>query len=150
MPKLTKKFVDNIQVESGEDITFFDTEVYGFGVRCRGGKVKTYTFMYRDSKKKQKKMKIGVHGNITVEQARQHAQMLSAKITLGKDPHEEKKQRQKIEEELPTVDSLAKEYLRLHAKPNKSPKGFREDRDMLEKYILPVFGKYALQDLEAV
>jgi integrase len=93
MPKLTKAVIDN-SVAKEKHYFVWDTEIKGFGCQIlRGGK-KTYAFYYHSPLTRKKAyIKIGCHGNITVDFARNRAKTLSATVASGIDPREEKKEK---------------------------------------------------------
>lgn len=93
MPKLTKNVIDQHNPVD-KDYYIWDTEVKGFGCRIWPSGKKTYMFVYR-SPLNQKKIffKIGVHGNITVDEARLEAKKLSGAVASGHDPREQKQEK---------------------------------------------------------
>jgi integrase len=90
MSKLTKSLIDQHN-PNDKDYFVWDSEVKGFGCRIWPSGKKTYMFFYR-SPMTQKKigLKIGVHGNITVDEARIEAKKLSATVASGYDPKQQK------------------------------------------------------------
>ena len=93
MPKLIKSLIDQ---SSSRDKDYFvwDSEVKGFSCRIWPSGKKTYMFVYR-SPLTQKKifLKVGVHGNITVDEARLEAKKLSGVIASGHDPKVQKQEK---------------------------------------------------------
>ena len=148
MPKLSKKIVETLKPVPGKDFTVWDSKVKGFGVRVRGGGTKTYIFQYRNNNQVLRKIKIGTHGNIAADQAREEAQKLAAKITLGEDPAAGKSKKAEQTADMILVTDLAKRYLEIHAKPNKTPRSYREDYDIVHNYIIPKFGSIQVQALK--
>jgi len=93
MPKLTKNVIDQHD-PADKDYFVWDSEVKGFSCRVWPSGKKTYMFVYR-SPLNQKKVffKIGVHGNITVDEARIEAKKLSSAVASGHDPREQKQEK---------------------------------------------------------
>jgi len=93
MRKLIKTVIDQHN-PADKDYYVWDSEVKGFGCRIWPSGKKTYMFFYR-SPVTQKKIgvKIGVHGNITVDEARIEAKKLSAAVASGHDPREQKQEK---------------------------------------------------------
>ncbi|GAO97848.1 tyrosine recombinase XerC [Caedimonas varicaedens] len=93
MGKLIKSVIDQSIVKD-KDYFIWDSEVKGFGCRIWPSRKKTYMFVYR-SPLTQKKifLKIGVHGNITVDEARTEAKKLSGIVASGQDPKEQKQEK---------------------------------------------------------
>jgi integrase len=136
MSKITKRFVESITADPEKILIFWDSELKGFGVVILPSQRRTYVVQYRNTDRIKKRLKLGVHGQITAEQARELARLKLAEVTQGKDPAEEKRKIQ----DLATVKDLAKDYLERHAQ-KKRPKSVYEDEKLLEKIILPALGK---------
>lgn len=134
MPKLTKKFVESIVPNSSKQLKFWDSEIKGFGVVVLPSGRKTYCIEYRNLDRVKKRLKIGVHGQITAENARNMARKHLAHVIHGYDPNQERKEfAEKI-----TMDILIQEYLSNHAY-KKRPKSIIEDKRLIDLYILPNF-----------
>jgi len=84
--KLTKRVVESALPDPAKRIVMWDTEVTGFCVRIYPSGKKTYFLQYRNKKRETHKIKIGVHGPITTELARQKATELSLSVGAGEDP----------------------------------------------------------------
>jgi integrase len=141
--KLTKRIVESHLPDHSKRILIWDTEVTGFCVRIYPTGKKTYFFQYRNSYKETKFIKIGVHGNITTEQARDKAVQLALKVSAGEDPSIEVPYKTTS----PTMEDLAEKYLTLHAENEKRPKSIKEDKAMLQHYVLKEFGSRKVVDV---
>lgn len=135
--KLTKRVVENAEPDLSKRIVIWDTEVTGFCIRIYPSGKKTYFLQYRNKGRESHKIKLGVHGNITTELAREKAVKLSLGISVGQDPSinldfQEKNQH--------TLYDLAEQYLKLHAKVKKIPQCYEEDKSFLENIILKKYG----------
>ncbi|AIL13458.1 hypothetical protein IM40_08105 [Candidatus Paracaedimonas acanthamoebae] len=139
--KLTKRVVETAAPHSTERLFIWDTEVKGFNLRIYPTGRKTYFLQYRNQAHKTHKIKIGVHGNITTEEARERARQLSLKVSLGEDPAITNREKKTII----TVADLAKEYLELHANVNKRMKSIKDDVRMISNVILPKLGKFDIK-----
>ncbi len=105
--KLTKRTVDALQSD-GDERRIWDTDIAGFGVRCRGATGKYYFLKYRLPNGRQRWATIGRHGSPwTVETARKEARRLLGQIVDGEDPVETKA----IERTDLTVSQLCDLYL---------------------------------------
>jgi integrase len=89
--KITKRAVDALK-PSTTAVTYFDTEVKGFGVRVMPSGTATYVFEYRangggrrEPKKRLKIERVGAAG-ITPDQAREKAIRMHRKVLDGDDP----------------------------------------------------------------
>ena len=82
--KLTKRIVEALEPDSTKRIVMWDTEIIGFCVRVYPTGRKTYFLQYRNKDNETHKVKIGVHGSITTEGAREKAIQLALSISLGR------------------------------------------------------------------
>jgi len=135
MPKLTKRFVEAVKPDLKKTIIHWDTELKGFGIVVLPSSRITYCIQYRNAQQIKKRVKIGIHGPITTDEARELAKKKLALVTHGEDPAEKKKELR----DLPTMGDLAKEYKECHG-VRKRAKSQVEDNFMLEKIILPILG----------
>jgi integrase len=136
MPKLTKKLVEGVPPPVGGQTMVWDSELRGFGLRVLPSGLKAYVLQYRAGRTS-RRLTIGRHGVLAPEEARRQARQLLAKVQQGGDPVEERAQARQA----PTVAELADRYLAEHAEPKKKPLSVRDDRRLLDKYILPALGK---------
>lgn len=146
MPKLTKNVIDQHN-PADKDYYIWDTEVKGFGCRIWPSGKKTYMFVYR-SPLNQKKifLKIGVHGNITVDEARIEAKKLSAAVASGNDPREQKQEKiieQKQSMLFGTFFEIFKEKYMTTAYKDKG----RGNRSFVNVHILPRFSEKKLDEI---
>jgi integrase len=147
--KLTKRLVESNSPDASKRILIWDTEITGFCVRIYPTGRKTYFFQYRNARKETKFLKIGVHGNITAESAREQAKQLALKVSSGEDPSIKQPEKTTT----PTIETLANRYLEHHAEIKKRPKSIKEDKYMLKNYILKEFGtlkvdQISLEDIQ--
>lgn len=143
--KLTKRVVESTVPDSIQRIVIWDTEVTGFCVRVYPTGKKTYFLQYRNKRRETHKIKIGVHGSITTELARQKAIELSLSIGAGEDPAI--KHKAVAGNTGQSMQDLADKYLSLHAGPKKAPKSYKEDIAKLKNIILK---RYAPLRVDAI
>ena len=115
--KLTKRFVESITPHETNELLLWDSELRGFGVRVFPTGRRTYFVQYRNQFGSTRRKKIGVHGNITADQAREEAKKLLGDVAKGADPSKDA-QKEKLK---PTFQQLAAEYLEKYAKIKKAP-----------------------------
>jgi len=146
--KLTKRTVDALQSD-GDERRIWDTDIAGFGVRCRGATGKYYFLKYRLPNGRQRWATIGRHGSPwTVKTARKEARRLLGQIVDGEDPVETKA----IGRTDLTVSQLCDLYL---AQPiiitnrgtAKKPSSLKIDRSSIERHIKPLLGQIRLRTL---
>ncbi|MBP6951530.1 MAG: tyrosine-type recombinase/integrase [Alphaproteobacteria bacterium] len=136
MPKFTKRFVEAIAPDSEKTLKFWDAELKGFGLIVLPSGRRTYCIEYRNVDRVKKRLKIGVHGTITTEEARDLAKKRLGQVAHGEDPTEQKKQLSN----LATVEELANNYLERYGY-KKRPKSLQEDQKLLQNIILPALGR---------
>lgn len=83
--KLTKRTVDAAKPEPKEFV-LWDAEITGFGLRVQPTGRKVYLLKYRPKGGNQVKLNIGVHGDITADQARKVAGEWHGEVAGGGDP----------------------------------------------------------------
>ena len=93
MPKLTKRYVDTLGSDS-KDYFVWDTIIAGFGLRVLPSGAKTYQVQYRKGGRT-RRISIGRHGTITVDQARLLAKEVLGDVAKGENPAEEISQHRK-------------------------------------------------------
>lgn len=143
--KLTKRFVESVPADQDKEILIWDPELRGFGVRIFPTGRRTYFVQYRNQFGGTRRKKIGVHGVITAELARDEAKKLLGEVAKGEDPSSEHK-KTKLK---PNFTELAQEYLEVYARHNKRPKSFKEDETMLKNIVLPRLGGKKVEEITA-
>jgi integrase len=149
MPKLTKAVID-CSFPKEKHYFVWDTEIKGFGCQIlKSGAKKTYVFYYHSPLTRKKAyIKIGCHGNITVDFARNRAKNLSAAVASGIDPREEKKEKI-IEERLSTLFcDFFKVFTDKYITVEYKDKG-KHNMSLANLYILPYFGQKKLEEIAA-
>lgn len=88
MPAITRGLALNPPaVPDGKDkLRLFDDKLTGFIMEVRRSGNITFYVRYRDARNRQREVRLGKLGDITVEQARRRAQELRAEASLGGDP----------------------------------------------------------------
>ncbi|MBX9786395.1 MAG: site-specific integrase [Alphaproteobacteria bacterium] len=136
--KLTKRAVESIQPHEKNELLIWDSELKGFGVRVFPTGRRTYFIQYRNSHGDTRRKKIGVHGIITAELAREEAKKLLGDVAKGQDPSVEHKI---VSNDMRhSMQELADQYLLLHAKPNKALQCYKDDMSKIKNIILKKYG----------
>jgi hypothetical protein len=104
MPNLTKRFVESITPDPEKLSQYWDENLKGFGVIVLPSGRRTYCIQYRNQNRVVKRLKIGVHGQITTEEARALARKHLASVAHGEDPSTRKQN----DKELPLIKDLAR------------------------------------------
>lgn len=136
--KLTKRAVESIQPHQINELLIWDSELKGFGVRVFPTGRRTYFIQYRNAHGNTRRKKIGVHGIITAELAREEAKKLLGDVAKGQDPSVELKV---VSNDIqPSMQELADQYLLLHAEPNKALQCYKDDMSKIKNIILKKYG----------
>lgn len=112
--KLTKRIVDSAQHPDKGQVFIRDESLRGFGIRVTPGS-KTF-ILEREIHGRVRRITLGRYGPMTVDTARDLAQKRIVEINEGRDPAEERRQRQQA----PTFGDLEQMYLTRHASHKKS------------------------------
>jgi integrase len=136
--RLTKRFVDAIEKPAAEE-WHTDTDVPGFCLRVTPAGAKLYVVRYRYAGKA-RKLPIGRHGQVTVEQARQKARDVFAALAAGRDPAVGAG-------DGPTVAELRKKYEKEHSDLHKKPRSRAADRALWNNHIIPAMGQKSVRAL---
>ena len=147
MPKLTKAVIDN---HSPTDKNYFiwDTEIKGFGCQILIGGKKTYAFYYHSpTTRKKAYIKIGSHGNVTVDFARNKAKALSAAVASGIDPREQKKEKLIKDRQSILFADFFEVFKEKYIKTAYKGRGAYNNIGYGRRHILPYFGKKKLASL---
>jgi integrase len=135
--KLTKRLVEGTAAPESGELNLWDSEVPGFGLRVRAGGSRVYVVEYRNREQRKRRVTLGPHGRLTVEQARKQATQTIAAVGRGDDPAEVRQE----ERAAPTVAELATRYLDQHAKPKKKLASIGADERILRLHVLPELGR---------
>lgn len=133
--KLTQKVVQALTPPETGNRICYDDGIPGFGARITSSGVVSFILEYRINGR-HRRYTIGRAIDLTVLAARERAIQLRGKILDGIDPLQ-----QRIDANLePTMNDLAKDFLERYARAHKRASSIRNDRQMLEKIILPEIG----------
>lgn len=135
MALLTKSFIEKLEAQN-KDYIVWDDKISGFGVKITPRGRKSYLMKYRTHEGRQRKPHIGVHGNITCEQARKIAEKWHGRIANNEDPFEEKEESKKS----PTISELCERFIKEHASIHKKASGLELDKTAIRKHIKPRIG----------
>ncbi|MDE0342965.1 MAG: site-specific integrase [Deltaproteobacteria bacterium] len=129
---ISKRTVDALRAEE-KDVTFWDRELPGFGVRVYPSGSRFYLVQCRGPAGI-RRASLGCHGDITPEQARKKAVAAIARIREGEEPAAKRAPRAL------TVAQLAERYLEGHVKVHCNAHTQRIYAGSLRNHILPAFG----------
>ena len=139
---ISKRMVEALSAE--KDTVYWDTRLKGFGVRVYPSGSKVYVVQCRGPGGA-KRVAIGRHGVIATDQARRRATLMLARIKAGIAPSSAHQARP---ERGPTVAELAERYFREHVAAHCKPNTAKTHSYLVERHILPAFGKLPLAALD--
>ncbi|NVN91495.1 MAG: integrase arm-type DNA-binding domain-containing protein [Desulfuromonadales bacterium] len=127
-----------------EEKKYIRGEGNGFTIRVMPSGVKTWLYAYAfDGKRRE--LNLGSYPEVSLETARGKFDDARKKVKNGIDPVAEKEQAAEERRKAPTVSDLITEYIEKHAKVQK--RGWKEDKRILEKDALPVWGSRKAADI---
>lgn len=140
--KITKRTVDQLSPGTS-DILVWDSELRGFGVRCRPSGAKHYVLKTRIGGR-QRWLTIGRHGSPwTPDTARREALRLLGLRASGQDPATERDRQKGAVTIAELGDRFLREYVPQHCKPRTAEEYGRS----VTNYINPVLGRHRIADL---
>jgi integrase len=132
---LTKLVVERTTPEPGRDRFLWDSRVPGFGVRVYPSGKRMYVFQYRTKAGQQRRAAIGLHGPLTVDNAREAAADLYEAVRKGRDPIDEQKAATARGQD--PIENVIEEFLaRYMAGKGRAPRYIEETRRNLDKHVL--------------
>lgn len=140
--KLTKSAVDSA-LATGKDYELRDTLVPGFLCKVTAAGSKVFMLQYRTNAGERRKPKIGLYGELTVDQARTIAQDWMSDIRKGQDPSAAKRAaRQAL-----TVNELCVQFIEEYSKTRNKPSTVATYQGQIDRHIIPALGKIKVPDL---
>jgi len=145
--KLTERYVEGLKPPAKGCAVVWDSSKgapAGFGLRITANNVISFILDYRNSNRESRRFTIGQWNTWLVADARTEASDLLKEISKGADPVQDRiERREKLLTE-PTVDDLAKKYMREHSMNHNRGSHQRNNQQMLDNLILPRLGKRRL------
>lgn len=150
--KLTKRVVEGAEVRPADYFMWCD-ELPGFGVRIYPSGKRSYLAQYR-ADGRSRRVKLGLHGHLTCEQARKEAMVVLGQVARGGNPAEERATRRATM----TVKELCDRYKAAVAKGlimgkrglPKKPLTIASDLGRIDRHIVPLLGTRRVRDLTPV
>ena len=141
--KITKRTVERLQ--RGDIVS--DTEVRGFVVRRLPSGAIQYGLRYRVRDTGQRRwLALGLHGNLTPEQARIQAKKAAGKVADRRDPLAEHHRLRRNAAQGQSVTEVLDEFVSKYVVAN-GLRSEREIRRIFEKYVKPAIGGMDIQNV---
>jgi integrase len=138
----SKKFIESLKPKAKE---YWEREGKGFIIRVYPTGIKAWYFIYTFEGRK-RYMLLGNYPEVSIEDARERYGDAWKLLKNGKDPSVKAKEAKDERLTAPTIEYLATDYLEKYAKKQK--KSWREDERMLNKDVIPYWGKIKAVDIK--
>ncbi len=146
MSKLTKTLVDAAEARASGAYYVWDDAVSGFGVKVLPSGSKRYLVKYRGQGggrgAPQRWLSLGLHGQLTCEQARLMAKQVLFAVASGKDPQSEKF----IQRQAPKVQDLWERF-EVDYLPMRKPQTRKDYESEWRRIIAPKLASCAVSDV---
>lgn len=140
--KITKRSVDALTPRD-RDYFVWDALLKGFGVRVLPSGRKTYIVQYRAGGRS-RRIKLGVHGAVTPDEARTLARQALGGIAAGENPAEDRLKDRRAANVAALCDRFLAQHVAHHCKASTQ----REYERACELFIKPRIGRHRIQDIE--
>lgn len=139
---LTAKFVSAVTCPTGKrKVEYIDTNLEGFFIEVLASGIKTFYQRYIDGHKRQRQIRIGRVGIVSLEEARKRGIQIKADVSLGKNPKQGS-------EELKAIPTL-KEFALQRYIPfvQQSKRSWAYDEITIRRHLLPALGSLYLDEI---
>ena len=133
---ISRRTVEALQAGEREAV-YWDSELQGFGIRVYPSGSKVYLVQTRKGGRS-RRLTLGRHGLIPVDQARTEAARIIADIKAGGEPLPANGAAPA--DAGPTVAEVAERYMREHVAARCKPTTVRQCRHTLDHHLLPALG----------
>jgi len=140
--KLSTSVVEGLLPIRGRNLAW-DKRIPGFGVYLTKTGRRVYFLKYRTTSGVIRKPKIGDHGAITCEQARDIAEKWYLEARIGNDPSGERRATRTGE----TIADLCERYHAEYSTLRKKRSTVNEERGMIDRHVKPNWGRTRIVDL---
>lgn len=134
--RLTKRHVESLAAPGFH----WDSDLTGFHLRILKTGRKVYGFQYRDRAGRQHRPKIGVHGQISADQAREIARDWRIEVSAGRTPGA-------ATGGGATMQALSRKYMTDYATPRKKPRSVGLDEIYWRVHTLPLLGNLTVASI---
>ena len=138
---ISRRTVEALQAGEREAV-YWDSELQGFGIRVYPSGSKVYLVQTRKGGRS-RRLTLGRHGLIPVDQARTEAARIIADIKAGGEPLPANGAAPA--DAGPTVAEVAERYMREHVAARCKPTTVRQCRHTLDHHLLPALGAEPLE-----
>jgi integrase len=144
--RLTKRSVEAIAAPAKGDTLVFDDELHGFGVRVYPSGKRVYVAQYAINGRTHR-LRLGVHGVLTAEEARKLAKLNLLRVASGADPAAERDEARALGR-VPTFSEFVETWKEALSVTERLRERTRRDYlDLLKRYAQPAFGRVPLDEI---
>jgi integrase len=151
--KLTKRVIDGADLSRGRHY-LWDSELRGFGIQIEATGTKTYFVRYRTQGHgrdgTRRFYKLGRHGDLTPDAARELAKSVLGRIAAGDDPAGDRvadRRTQVTRRDAITVKELGELFLKEHAESRRRIRTAENYEILLRRHINPRIGGLAASEV---
>ena len=139
---LTARFIAAAVCPDGKrKIEFIDKNLEGFFIEVIASGVKTYYQRYIDAHKRQRQIRIGRVGIVSLDEARKRAVQIKADVSLGKNPKQDSEELK----EIPLLKDFAlNRYLPYVRQAKRS---WTTDEIIIRRHLVPALGELYLDEI---
>jgi len=139
---ITDRWLRNLKPPATGREEYHDSNLKGLGLRVTSKGAMTWAIYYRlPGNRTKRRLTLGQYPAISLADARRQGKTVLLEAARGNDPGKAKQEAKAA----PTFAALAAEYLERYASRKKSG---AEDRRMLERDVLPLWGKHKAHDIQ--
>jgi hypothetical protein len=133
----SRKPLTKLLVERAPAGFLWDSKVPGFGLRVLPTGRRAYIHQYRTQSGQQRRTVLGVHGALTVDQARDMAADIYEAVRRGRDPVAERRQ-SAARASRDTIEAVIDEFMRRHMEGRKRAASYIGDtRALFDNHVVP-------------
>ena len=147
MPKFTKSYLESLKPQE-KLFEVWDTDIKGLGCMVHPTGKKTYYFIYRYNKAARKqRLKVGVHGHITCDIAREIVRGWMGDLARGIDPKERHKKEAQVGKQYITMEAFLDLFVEKHKKVHNKPSTVKKDVERIKSAIIPFLGRIIVSEV---
>jgi len=151
MPRLAKRFIDDLPIPAAGEAVLWDDDLPGFGVRVKQSGARSFLVQYRNAHGRSRRLTLGRYGVLTPDEARRLAKKTLADVAHGRDPAETRQ----ADRRALTVAEICREYLEkasaglVISRRGRAKKAstLAFDRGRIERHIVPLLGRRPIKDI---
>ena len=151
--KLTKRVVDQASSKQTR-YCLWDGELKGFGLQVEPSGTKTYFVRYRPKGAgrdgPRRFVKVGRHGDLTPDQARDQAKIILGQVATGRDPaveHKNARLENARRRDRLTFAELGDLFLRDHVRLKRKPRTLVDYEGLLRRHLTPALGTKPAEEI---